>query len=234
MSTARRGRGGVRCPWNDACMPSTDETRESLAGYLAEFDFIREGMRQDQRERQAFLGFALAASGLILGLLMRADPPRSPTQVCFLVGLAAGVTLVAERLTIRASRGVASAGAYLRVFVEPHVEGLEYQGRNPSYIKKMRGAASASRGLGLAYVGLTVAFILAWFAAPVDGSREWWQTGAVGFIGAASCSQAFRLIWTSLFGWSEIDKAWADVATEEQTRAAHRSHPEDRCTANSA
>jgi hypothetical protein len=27
-----------------------------MAGYLAEFDFIREGMRQDQRERQGFLG----------------------------------------------------------------------------------------------------------------------------------------------------------------------------------
>jgi len=36
---------------------------------LAEFEFLREGMRQDQRERLAFLGFALAASSTVLGLL---------------------------------------------------------------------------------------------------------------------------------------------------------------------
>jgi hypothetical protein len=89
-------------------MPGNKSEEGRAAGYLAEFDFIREGMRQDQRERQGFLGFALAASGLVLGLLMRSTPSRSATEACFLVGLAAVVILVAERLTIRASQGVAS------------------------------------------------------------------------------------------------------------------------------
>jgi hypothetical protein len=129
---------------------TVSESNKRVAGYLAEFDFIREGMRQDQRERQGFLGFALAASGLVLGLLMRSTPARSATQACFLVGLAAVVTLVAERLTIRASQGVASAGCYLRVFVEPHTDGLEYQGRNQAFVRKMKGSVSASRGFGYA------------------------------------------------------------------------------------
>lgn len=98
-------------------MPESSSTQdEAIAGYLAEFDFIREGMRQDQRERHGFLAFALAGSGLILGLLMRSSA-RTAEQTCFLVGLAAIVTIVAQILTIRASQGVASAGAYLRLQV---------------------------------------------------------------------------------------------------------------------
>jgi hypothetical protein len=196
-------------------VPDDDHRANPSAGYLAEFDFIREGMRQDQRERQAFLGFALAASGLVLGLLMRSTPPRSPTEACFLVGLAAGVVLVAERLTIRASQGVASAGAYLRIFIEPHVDGLEYQARNMSYIRKMRGTVSASRGFGLAYCALTVAFALAWPAAPVHGARQWWQTALVGALVAVSLCQAGKLIWTSFRGWRNVDAAWDSVRDAE-------------------
>lgn len=92
---------------------------EAIAGYLAEFDFIREGMRQNQRERHGFLAFALAGSGLILGLLMRSSPARTAEQTCFLVCLAAIVIIVAQILTIRASQGVASAGAYLRLLSSP-------------------------------------------------------------------------------------------------------------------
>lgn len=108
---------------------SQPDKRADIGPYLAEYEFVREGVRQDQRERLAFLGFALAACGLILGLLMRSPHGRSATQVWFLVGLAALVALVAERLTIRASNGVLSGGTYIRFFIEPNVRGLRYQGR---------------------------------------------------------------------------------------------------------
>lgn len=207
--------------WNDPSVPERGHEQESAAAYLAEYDFIREGMRQDQRERQGFLGFALAASGLILGLLMRSSPPRSATQACFLVGLAAGVTLVAERLTIRASEGVASAGAYMRLFLEPRVEGLAFQRRNPLYLKQIKGTASASRGFGYAYLALTAAFVLAWLAAPLHDHRQWWQTSVVVLFALASLIQAGRLIWTSLYGWRTVNAAWravkeAEQATEDQ------------------
>jgi hypothetical protein len=188
---------------------------EAQVGYLAEFDFIREGMRQDQRERQAFLGFSLAASGVILGLLMRASPARTPTQACFLVGLAAIVTIVAEELTIRASQGVASAGAYLRVFVEPHVTGLLYQGRNARYLAKAHGRTSASRGFGIAYGALSAAFVLAWFAAPVNGGRELWQTSVVSLLGLYGALRAGGLIRASYCGWPRVNEAWRAVAAEE-------------------
>jgi hypothetical protein len=197
-------------------MPRNESEEGQASAYLAEFDFIREGMRQDQRERQGFLGFALAASGLVLGLLMRSTPPRSATQACFLVGLAAVVILIAERLTIRASQGVASAGAYLRVFVEPHVDGLEYQRRNESYIRKMKGSVSASRGFGLAYVALTFAFACAWAAAPVPGHRQWWQTGFVTVAALISLLQSGVLIRTSFVGWENVNSAWKAVLDEEE------------------
>jgi hypothetical protein len=141
-------------------------------GYLEEFRFLHEGMRQDQRERHQFLGFALAASGLVLGLVMRADPPLKPLHVFYLVGLVALVTFVAELLTLRSSQGVATAGTYLRFFVEPHVQGLAYQGRNRVF--PGRGRVSSSRSLAYAYVGLTFAFVVAWAIAPImSRGAEW-------------------------------------------------------------
>jgi hypothetical protein len=132
--------------------PAVAESRkQSVEGYLAEFQFIHEGMRQDQRERHGFLGFTLAANGLVLGLLIGSDPPLKPLQVFYLVSLVALVTLVAERLTRRASQGVATAGIYLRLFVEPHVEGLRYQRRNTSFLRILKGNVSSSRGFAIAY-----------------------------------------------------------------------------------
>jgi hypothetical protein len=146
-------------------------------GYEMEFEFIHTGMRQDQRERQGFLGFTLAANGLILGLLMRTTPERTAKQVWFLVVLAAIVTLVAERLTIRASQGVATAGSYIRTFIEPHFNGLKYQRRNRNF--KMKGNVSSSHGFAFAYLLVTVGVLSTWFLVPPPdkGGHTWPETG---------------------------------------------------------
>jgi hypothetical protein len=192
----------------------------AIAGYLAEFDFIREGMRQDQRERHGFLAFALAGSGLILGLLMRSSPARTAGQTCFLVCLAAIVTIVAQILTIRASQGVASAGAYLRFFVEPHVPGLYYQRRNAIYITRSRWT-SASLGFGVAYVALSLAFGIAWFAAPLQAhsTRQVWQSGIVAVVGVLSLLFAAKLMRASFTGWTSVNDAWEAIHTDEQQKA---------------
>lgn len=183
--------------------------------YLAEYEFVRGGLRQDQRERLAFLGFALAASGLILGLLMRSPQGRSASQVCFLVGLAAIIVLVAERLTIRACNGVASGGTYIRLFIEPKVRGLRYQQRYAEFVKHLDGSAGLARGIGLAYVGLTLAFVLAWFAAPTRNDHEWWQTLTVVSLGGLSLWQAGMLILGKGTG-SGVAAAWERVHESEQ------------------
>jgi hypothetical protein len=187
---------------------------DSVAGYLAEYSFLGEGIRQMQRERHKFLAFSLAASGLILSLLMRSTPPRSPTETCFLVGLAAGVTLIAERMTIRASYSIAVDAAYLRLFVEPQVDGLDFQRRLASPLRTMKGVASTSHSFALAYTALTAAFVLAWFAAPIDGARQWWQTVLIGILTAASFSQVAGLTSISRFHWDGADP-WRDLHEEE-------------------
>jgi hypothetical protein len=196
------------------------ETAPKPDGYLAEFDFIHEGMRQDQRERHGFLGFTLAASGLVLGLLMRAKPPLEPPQVFYLVGLVALVTCVAERLTLRSSQGVATAGAYLRLFVEPKVDGLGYQRRNLKFLHTLDGNVSSSRGFAVAYFGVTVAFGLAWVIAPIKAGtdREIWQTLSVVVLVVLSLIQVGTLWLRSTTGWKSVNDAWEAVFDSEAKR----------------
>jgi hypothetical protein len=201
---------------------STIESPKDLAGYLAEYNYIRETMRQDQRERQGFLAFSLAASGLILGLLMRSTPPRSATEVCFLVGMAAGVLLVAEQMTLRAAHAISSGGTYIGLFIEPHVEGLDFQRRYPLFVERAKGSTSASRSFAFAYCTLTTAFILAWLAAPVHDERQWWQTVLVATLGIASLTQVWKLMWIRRYGWKstftspDTTSAWSDIRDQEQ------------------
>ena len=191
-----------------------ESPKDSTVGYLAEYAFIGEGIRQTQRERHGFLAFSLAASGLILSLLMRSTPPRSSTEACFLVGLSAGVTLIAERMTIRAGYSIAMNTTYIRLFLEPHVEGLDYQRRFASPLRTLKGVASASHSFALAYSALTAAFVLAWFAAPIEDARHWWQTLLIGIFGAASLFQVATLTSLSRFRWDSV-KPWRGLHKEE-------------------
>ncbi|HEU4720312.1 MAG TPA: hypothetical protein VFS59_03035 [Gemmatimonadaceae bacterium] len=189
----------------------------SEAALLAEYGFLCEAIRQSQRERVGFLGFALAASGLILGLLMKAAPARTPAQACFLVALAAMVTIVAERLTIRASNGVASSATYVRLFLEPALPGLRYQQRHDAYKRQPERSVGAARGFGIAYVALTAAFAAAWVAAPTHGGRAWWQTLAVVALGVLSVAQAAVLLRARA---DRVVAAWERVRAAEQAGAA--------------
>jgi hypothetical protein len=156
---------------------------------------------------------------------MRSRPPRSATEVCFLTGLAAGVTLIAERMTIRSSHRVASARAYLRLFVEPRVPGLSFHCRLSSPLR-VRGVSSAARSFALAYLGLTAAFVLAWLAAPVDGGRESWQTLLVGLLGTLSVAQIAQLdsitTDTAHNPWHAVHKEEHDAVNLEVDSAACR------------
>jgi hypothetical protein len=194
-----------------------DRPTDPAPGYALEFEFIHEGMRQDQRERHGFLGFTLAANGLILGLLMRSTPARTTKEACFLLALAAVVTIVAELLTIRASQGVATAGAYLRVFIEPHVDGLGYQRRNEDF--DMKGRVSSSRGFGSAYLLVSVGAGFAWFEAPVTGGRTFWETAIIVGLSTTSVLLAGWLLWASVRGWGKVDDAWTKVDDSERAAA---------------
>jgi hypothetical protein len=150
---------------------------------------------------------------------MRSTPTRSATEVCFLVGLAAGTTLVAERMTIRATQAISSAATYLRLFVEPKVQGLGLHIRQAAFQRNVKGASSGSRGFAFAYLGLTAAFVLAWLIAPVQGAREWWQTVVVGVFGVASVCQIGQLTWLGAFGWKAAHDAWSAIEEQEQQAA---------------
>jgi len=189
---------------------------EHLAAYLAEFEFIREGLRQDQRERQVFLGFALTAGGVVLGLLVRPGSTPSAGQALFLIGIVGAITVVAEVLTIRATMGVASAGLYLRDFIEPKVPELKFQKRNREFLEHMDHRVSASWGLAIAYGTLTAGLPLAWFTIHLSSARSPLQTVVVLLVAAVSLLMTVMIWHTSKFGWKRAEQAWSKVKSDEE------------------
>ena len=202
---------------------------------LAEFEFLREGMRQDQRERLAFLGFALAASSTVLGLLARdSTKPLSSSHAFVLIVIALSIAIVAEVLTIRATTSVASAGHYLREFVEPNTSGgLQFQTRHRQFLERlqegspegrspkrlvrfvMRASVSGSWGLAVAYFILTAGILTAWFIVDISGSRWGWRGGTVIFGACVSFGMTWLLWWTAKRGAQHVGEAWMAVNKAE-------------------
>jgi hypothetical protein len=232
-------------------MTEADQTQISDHWLRAEFDFVREGMRQDQRERLAFVGFALAASGTLLGVLVR-NPHQLPTshQAFILIIFAFAVTIVAEILTIRATIGVASGGHYIRQFIEVRVPDLRYQTRNQQFraqlakadlesgragllaraLRKvprlvLHSSVSSSSGLALAYGGLIVGLLIAWFTVSVSTHRVAGQSIALAGTALLAGLLAWQLWWTSHVGARQVGTAWQVVADGEPK--LHNGHADD-------
>ncbi len=207
--------------------------RDHLRGeyLLAEFAFITDGMRQDQRERVAVLGFALAASSAVLGLLVhQTTKPPSSAQGFILLGIALAITLVAELMTIRATIGVASGGHYLRLFIESEVVELRFQTRRPHFLAALgaqstkrlprsllRSSVHAASGFAIAYGVLTVGLVIAWFSVDLSTARDLWQSVLVVGAGCVNVGLAGQLWWwTAHSGARYLRRAWDKVAEESQ------------------
>jgi hypothetical protein len=95
------------------------------------------------------------------------------------------------------------------------VDGLAFQRRMASPLRKMKGVASTSHSFALAYTVLTAAFVLAWLAAPVEDARQWWQTAVIAILGAASLLQVRSLTSISRHRWDAV-KPWQELLDEEE------------------
>jgi hypothetical protein len=82
----------------------------------------------------------------------------------------------------------------------------------------MKGRVSSSRGFAYAYSAVTAAFVLAWFAAPVDG-RTCGQTGLVVLAALASTWQIGRLWLASIRQQRKVDTAWETMFEKENREA---------------
>jgi hypothetical protein len=216
---------------------------DASASLLAEFEFLREGMRQDQRERLAFLGFALAASSAVLGLLAhQSSHPIGSGQALILVGIALTIVIVAEIMTIRATAGVASAGHYLRVFVEPSTLGLRFQGRLVEFYKTLgdgsralpraviRSSIHASSGLAVAYAVLSAGLVVAWFTVDVSTTRGWRSSVPIA-LACVAVLLAGLLWWTGHRAAGHLGRAWEAVRDAEQRGCAAQSEDDQPAAA---
>ncbi|HWF33163.1 MAG TPA: hypothetical protein VG188_11455 [Solirubrobacteraceae bacterium] len=214
---------------------------------LADFEFLREGLRQDQRERLVFLGFALAASSAVLGLLVhQSNRAPSSSQAFILIGIALSIAAVAEVMTIRATIGVASAGHYIRIFIEPNTRELRFQGRNRRFHHALgqsgaesarhrgslrprvprlliRSSVLASSGLAMAYTVLASGLLLAWFTTDLSTGRETWRSA---LLIAGTCLNGVlisQLWWTGRSGARQVGDAWRLVLSAESQMSEPRS-----------
>jgi hypothetical protein len=94
--------------------PVTED--RDIPGLLAEVEYIHEGLRQNQRERQVCLGFAIAATAALIGFLLQGE--ELDGSASFLIVAVIGLVIFgAEVLTVRSTIGVGSAAAYKRLFL---------------------------------------------------------------------------------------------------------------------
>jgi hypothetical protein len=188
-----------------------------LDGLLAEFAFVTDGMRQNQRERQTYLAFTLAATGVLLGILLGDDSQQTSSAYFFVVALAGVVVVTAEVLTIRSTRGVTSHAAYIRYFIEERVPDLRLQNRMAEFPKRPVGTA---RGLGFVYLALAAALPFAWWELVPQRFQTCAGDIAIGVLTVGACVPALMLIlrWPQEF-WEKPDKDWKTIRDKEQDPA---------------
>jgi hypothetical protein len=138
-------------------MEEQEKARQHQA-MLKEYDSLRKEIAARQSIRFTILGFTVASIGTILGLTTQSlSPGKTPfdhftrTLVCFALGL----LITAQILTIHLTQWIDSIATYIRTFIEPPVDGLEWETRLRQRRKRRRGGTS--RALACYYAFLTLA-----------------------------------------------------------------------------
>lgn len=199
--------GNERNPVGSANMYPEPPVADKQA-FLEEYRALRDEIGRKQRGRFVILGFALSGVGTIVGVALPAQglqaevlSYRSLWLLCFAIGFLA----VAQVLTIRETQGIQRIADYIRAFLEPHSDGLNYETR--WHRLRSKKDASASRGcrfgmaraLSLTYGLLCAAILLIGYAAGLYS--EPLTVLPVGTLGAFSLFLSVDLWvrWSS--GW---------------------------------
>lgn len=146
---------------------------DNLQSAMADLEFVRDGLRTDQRDRAVYIGFAVAATIGFGSMLLRTDFDRSsqPAVVCASLAV---IILTTLALTIRATWDAMRAGAYIRVLIEPRFPGLRHASDDLAFNSDKRFTFWIT-GSGFAY-GATY-FLLAgaplvFYGFLIGGSKE--------------------------------------------------------------
>jgi hypothetical protein len=184
-------------------------------GLHAEWRDARDGIRHGQRERQAFLGFAIASQASLLGLLIHSTSKLSGSGNFLVVGLACASLLGAEWLTIRSTIGILTTASYIRLMLEPQIPGIEYEGRLKSVpVNRRPRLSGGTLGLGVIYLALTATPQLAWFS--VASRRGWLATSLIVLLTIAGSALALMLsLELPRRYWKSADTVWDEISRAE-------------------
>ncbi|KPK65393.1 MAG: hypothetical protein AMK73_03110 [Planctomycetes bacterium SM23_32] len=191
---------------------------DKYEGMLAEYGSLREEIMRRQQARLLILGFTLAGVGAVLGVALGSDSSTSPELDHVVFGLTGwGVLLVngALMLTIYHTQAIERIAAYIRTFIEPEVDGLQWETRWAAF-RQGRGARripalpmGLSRPLAVFYALLS----LAMYATAFSGGL---QFSWVAMVLASSLEVTSLLLAADLYVWRSRnwDSDWSRVKSD--------------------
>lgn len=183
---------------------------------LAEYQTLREEIFLRQDARHKILGFTVAGTGAVLGVTLRLPPNGGVNYMALaLIGFGLVSVAAAVLLTIHHTQQTNLISSYIRKFLEPHMEGLNWETRWTHYRGEISGKSrlGGSPTLGMAkplatyYAVLIAGLYAALFAVRLDDHLlSFALLTLLGLLGLASCVRLYR---TKARAWS---LAWEEVA----------------------
>lgn len=99
---------------------------------LKEFDALRKELAEKQKERLHILGFTVASIGTILGLTASQISHIGTDLDYFVFALVCfglGMLIIAQVITIHYTQWIRHVAAYIRIYIETHIDGLNWETR---------------------------------------------------------------------------------------------------------
>ena len=187
-------------------------------GLLEEYRQLKQEIFNAQAIRYTILGFTVAATGTILGLIAKelASPEATRTFAAVFVSFGLGLLIAAQLLTIHFSHWIIIAARYIREFIERRVPGIQWETRMLRLRKEEKGQIlRASRPLGGYYCFLAVAVYI---MAPLSGAETFRALAMPTALMMLSIGCSIDLIFHFSAGW-RIE--WRAAVQEDTERGPH-------------
>ncbi len=148
-------------------------------GILEEYKTLRDEIISAKGRRLQTMSLTVGTIGVILtvtaGAVLGSDIPSPETRLAISIGggiTLYGVLIPSEIMTSRLQQTIQQIGAYIRVFIEPQVPGLNWENRWNAY-KSQHHLSTGLREIGSIYYFLSLLPLMLPFYIISQGVQNW-------------------------------------------------------------